>query len=199
MLYFLLSIIALSKCNAFTDEYWQVKNKGFLPENKADSCINYYLKDFCNILSVNSTTEEIDYEASKISMDKLLYEDYYDVELGTMMESFSQQHVIEDTFHWFAIATCQIGHNQNPSGEYTGIPIVIPNSVSTRLLFLASYLRREPTTGYSSLVLDNCVNVNGFNNEYEDWKIQRTVTPQTDKIAHRAEKGFYASHCAVIT
>jgi hypothetical protein len=172
----IICILLIPLINA---QYWEINERGFLPKNKIKSCKNNYLKDFCNILRTNSSTELIEEEASKIDISNI-YSEY-----------------LEDTFHWFSVATCRIGYNQNPKGDNINKPIIIPKKVSSRLLALAKLLEREPTTGYASLVLDNCELIEEFNDKYENWNIQRTVTMENEELAHRTEKGFYAAHCSV--
>ena len=177
--------------------YWDIGDKGFLPMNKGGSCMNTHMKHFCNILQTNPTTEEIDKAAESISISDLFIDN----------DSIYPESVIEDTFHWFSVGLCRIGRNQNPSGDKTNIPIMVPQSFSYKLTFLSHFLQREPTTSYASLVLDNCVHKkrrgddgnsgNSGTSTYDDWKIQRTVTIPSEELAHRAEKGFYASHCSV--
>ncbi len=112
----------------------------------------------------------------------------------------------ENIFDWLSMASCRVGYNQNPTGEHKpNSPILIPKELAVPLLEFARKLGREPSVSYSTMVLDNCVD-HSFDDkampEYEDWSILRTVTSSnstnpSEQIAHRAEKGFYASHCAV--
>lgn len=167
----------------FGQDYWSVTDVGFMPKHKGDSCVSSELKHLCGVMRSDPTTPNIIEAVSHIEFNQLISE---------------KESEIEDTFHWLSIATCRVGYNQNPTGGNTGIPITIPSALSSRLLVLANYLQREPTTGYASLVLDNCVKrENEDIDSYENYNIQRTVTSFTEDIAHRAEKGFYASHCAV--
>ena len=203
---FLICVGIGARVNANTNDYWAVGNKGFLPMNKEKSCESSHMKDFCHVLQTNPTTEEIDKAANSIQLADL----FFNSDPPYHIHSNS---IIEDTFHWFSVGLCRIGYNQNPTGDNNGIPIIIPSSVSYRLLVLANYLQREPTTGYASLVLDNCVYKENEDDEgdhtdhnpnspdetitYDNWEIQRTVTVPSEEIAHRTEKGFYASHCSV--
>lgn len=176
-----------------TRGYWNIGDKGFLPMSKGGSCMNTHMKQFCNTLQTNPTTEEIDKAAETISISDLFIDDD---------NNMYPESVIEDTFHWFGIGLCRIGRNQNPSGDKTNIPIMVPQSFSYKLTFLSHFLQREPTTSYASLVLDNCVykkirDDDSDTSTYDDWEIQRTVTIPSEELAHRAEKGFYASHCSV--
>lgn len=167
----------------FGQDYWKVTNVGFLPKHKGDSCASNELKHLCNVMRTDPSTPNIVEAVSHIKFDQLVSE---------------KESENEDTFHWLSIATCRVGYNQNPTGSDIGTPITIPSEISSRLLFLANHLQREPTTGYASLVLDNCVRQEQLDiDSYENYEIQRTVTSFTEDIAHRAEKGFYASHCAV--
>ena len=190
IIYFCL--IALTIVNATS--YWDVSTTGFLPVTKERSCIFNNLHYLCKTMRTNPTTENIVEAVKKISItDIIIATEFNEVTEGE----------IEDMFHWFSVAACRVGYNQNPSGSKTGVPIVIPFDLNIRLLLLANHLKREPTTGYASLVLDNCVRFGAVENRpdsYDNYDIQRTVTSATDpaeEFAHRAEKGFYASHCAV--
>jgi len=177
LLFFISGTYALS--------YWNIVDNGFLPQFKGNSCMYKDLNPLCKTMFTNPTTENIIY-----SLDNL---NIYDV-------LNSNESVIEDTFHWLSVATCRIGYNQNPTGGSTENPIKIPYVLGNKLLSLASYLHREPTTGYASLVLDNC-EILSYKDEdiynYDNYIIQRTVTSESEEFAHRTEKGFYASHCAV--
>lgn len=187
-------ILFLSIFPTIFASYWKVGRRGFLPVLKQRHCTNEKLQDFCKILKTNSTTEDIERAASKIDINDIF------AKYGEETIDIYDESVIEDTFHMFSVATCRIGYNQNPTGGKIDTPITIPPYVSKILLTLAEVLNREPTTGYASLVLDNCVQTfedGKFKDSYEDWLIQRTVTTTDDDLAHRAEKGFYAAHCSV--
>ena len=56
---------------------------------------------------------------------------------------------------------------QNQANGKKGDPVLIPQSIGVPLLTLASQMGREPTIGYATSVLDNCVNIN--ENDEEDF------------------------------
>jgi hypothetical protein len=110
----------------------------------------------------------------------------------------SDEATIEDAHHVLAIAQCRMGVNQNPNADAGKPPIRIPQELGQALLEISAELGREPSIGYAGLVLDNCVEQQVANEpRVEHWRVQRTVTSESDGIAHKAEKGFYAAHCAV--
>lgn len=186
VLLLLSSSFLASSAAAVTSNYWTTE--GFLPKNKDPrSCISSSLSDLCHQMKTNAnSTQDLANAAKSIQLSEIL---------------LSDEAVQEDAFHHLTIAACRIGYNQNPhaKGAPNKVPpIRIPSSIAIPLLTLSQKLHREPAVGYASLVLDNCVqSMDSPFIDYNAWDVQRTVTSSNEEIAHRAEKGFYAAHCAV--
>lgn len=175
MLQFIVLIISFS---VVYSSYWTVSSNGFFPEQEVDT--RNVLPKLKNILltdhSTKSITETLDNESGDYSNEP--------------------ESSIENAYDILTVAMCRIGYNQNPTGGKSD-PIIIPSGLTSKLITFASILNREPSTSYSTLVLNNCIYVgNNTIPSKSDWIIKHTVT-QPSEEAHEVEKGFYASHCAV--
>jgi hypothetical protein len=189
-------------CSAVSNgtAFWAVSQSGFLSaRNDLNTyCSSPLIASLCSaMLGDNPTTENIALSLEGLySVMKNVPTNYFD-NYATEAED------IENIYHWLGMAACRVGYNQNHAGDKTGTPIVIPKQLAVPLLEYSRFLRREPFVSYSAMVLDNCVEntaeVDPAVPAYTDWTITRTVTSGAAKeaAANRAEKGFYATHCAV--
>jgi hypothetical protein len=192
------SISGEEVCTSNATKFWAVSKKGFLSARKSPEsmCSNPLISPLCKTLAENPTTENI-----ALSLQGLF--DMVRREKPDLQSRYqSDPEDVEDIFSWLGMATCRVAYNHNPVGDYIGAPAIIPKQLAVPLLEYAKAARREPFVAYAAMVLDNCMENSTEESQapsYADWNIIRTITSKSanEAAAHRAEKGFYATHCAV--